>query len=150
MAVAAGKSEVVRYTAREPKAWIERGMLLRVINRTSTGTVRVTAARPADGQVGGSPQYVDESDVEPVGVFEKNSRIFGAGIEEEAAALEAAIAQLGSSVTIHRMQSFYPAGDEQTMVYELTGRVVPPAGIPAADWRMSARNCSSMRRPSII
>ena len=52
--------------------------------------------------------------------------------EEEAAALEAAIAQLGSSVTIHRMESFYPAGDEQTMVYEVTGRVVPPAGIPAA------------------
>ena len=52
--------------------------------------------------------------------------------EEEAAALEAAIASLGSSVTIHRMESFYPAGDEQTMVYEVTGRVVPPAGIPAA------------------
>lgn len=28
------------------------------------------------------------------------------------------------------MDSFYPAGDEQTMVYEVTGRVVPPAGIP--------------------
>lgn len=25
---------------------------------------------------------------------------------------------------------FYPAGDEVTLVYELTGRVVPPAGIP--------------------
>ena len=52
--------------------------------------------------------------------------------EEEAAVLETAIARLGSSVTIHRMESFYPAGDEQTMVYEVTGRVVPPAGIPAA------------------
>ncbi|MBR5642153.1 MAG: SLBB domain-containing protein [Firmicutes bacterium] len=52
--------------------------------------------------------------------------------EEEAAALESAIASRGSSVTVHRMESFYPAGDEQTMVYEVTGRVVPPAGIPAA------------------
>lgn len=51
---------------------------------------------------------------------------------DEAAAIEQAAAQLGSSVTVHRMDSFYPAGDEQAMVYEVTGRVVPPAGIPAA------------------
>ena len=49
----------------------------------------------------------------------------------EAEAIEAAAAKLGSKVRVHRMESFYPAGDEQTMVYEVTGRVVPPAGIPA-------------------
>lgn len=50
---------------------------------------------------------------------------------EEIKALKAAIDAAGSSVCIHEMESFYPAGDEQTMVYEVTGRVVPPAGIPA-------------------
>lgn len=29
-----------------------------------------------------------------------------------------------------RMGNFYPAGDEQTMVYEATGRIVPEGGIP--------------------
>ena len=28
------------------------------------------------------------------------------------------------------MESFYPAGDEQTLVAEVTGQAVPPAGIP--------------------
>lgn len=50
--------------------------------------------------------------------------------EEEIAALEAAVAAKGSRLRIHRMDSFYPAGDEQTIVYEVTGRVVPPSGIP--------------------
>ena len=48
----------------------------------------------------------------------------------EIAALEEAIRERGAQVALHRMESFYPAGDEQVMVYEVTGRVVPPAGIP--------------------
>ena len=52
--------------------------------------------------------------------------------EEEIAALKTAIAQAGSDVEIHELESFYPAGDEQTIVYEVTGRVVPPAGLPGA------------------
>lgn len=28
------------------------------------------------------------------------------------------------------MGAFYPAGDEQVIVYEVTGRVVPEGGIP--------------------
>jgi len=51
--------------------------------------------------------------------------------ESERAALEAAIAKAGSRVHLHLLGSFYPAGDEQTLVCEVTGRVVPPAGIPA-------------------
>lgn len=51
--------------------------------------------------------------------------------ESERAALEEAIRKAGSSVRLHLLGSFYPAGDEQTLVYEVTGRVVPPAGIPA-------------------
>lgn len=48
----------------------------------------------------------------------------------EIASLNKAIKKASSSVRIHEMESFFPAGDEQTIVYEVTGRVVPPAGIP--------------------
>lgn len=52
--------------------------------------------------------------------------------EEETAALSAAIARSGADIALHLLESFYPAGDEQAIVYEVTGRVVPPAGIPLA------------------
>ena len=48
----------------------------------------------------------------------------------EAAALRAAIGAAGAGIELFEMDSFYPAGDEQTLVYEVTGRVVPPAGLP--------------------
>ena len=48
----------------------------------------------------------------------------------EVQALEKAIAEQNSPVELHLLESFYPAGDEQTIVYEVTGRVVPPAGLP--------------------
>ncbi len=50
--------------------------------------------------------------------------------KEEIASLEVAILGLGSKVKIHTMESFYPAGDEQVIVHEVTGKVVPAAGIP--------------------
>ena len=50
--------------------------------------------------------------------------------KEEIASLEVAILSLGSKVRLHTMDSFYPAGDEQVIVHEVTGRVVPAAGIP--------------------
>lgn len=43
-------------------------------------------------------------------------------------ALEKAAAPLG--IEIFRMDDFYPAGDEQVLVREVTGRSVPPLGIP--------------------
>lgn len=49
---------------------------------------------------------------------------------EEIAALEAAIAESGSGVRLCPMRNFYPAGDEQIMVCDVTGRTVPPSGIP--------------------
>lgn len=49
---------------------------------------------------------------------------------EEIKALEKVLKDRASKVRLAKMDSFYPAGDEQTMVYEVTGRVVPPAGIP--------------------
>lgn len=48
----------------------------------------------------------------------------------EIAALESAIMKQNASIKIHKMNNFYPAGDEQVMVYEVTGRTVPPTGIP--------------------
>ena len=36
----------------------------------------------------------------------------------------------GTGVEIKQFKSYYPAGDEQQMVYEVTGRVVPTGGLP--------------------
>ena len=33
-------------------------------------------------------------------------------------------------ITLHLLPNFYPAGDEQITVYEVTGRIVPEGGIP--------------------
>lgn len=49
---------------------------------------------------------------------------------EEIKALKTAIEERESFIRIHEMESFYPAGDEQVIVYEVTGRIVPPGGIP--------------------
>lgn len=38
--------------------------------------------------------------------------------------------QLGDFVEVKELEDVYPAGDEQVLVYEMTGRVVPEAGIP--------------------
>jgi len=38
--------------------------------------------------------------------------------------------QAGDYVEVGLLPDIYPAGDEQVLVYELTGRVVPEAGIP--------------------
>mgnify|MGYP002510720899 CR=1 FL=1 len=50
--------------------------------------------------------------------------------EEETAALRGAIRAAGAPIELCELESFYPAGDEQTIVHEVTGRVVPPAGLP--------------------
>lgn len=49
---------------------------------------------------------------------------------DEISHMEAAIAELCAPIKLKKMNSFYPAGDEQVIVHEVTGRVVPPAGIP--------------------
>lgn len=50
--------------------------------------------------------------------------------EQETSCIEEAIAKIDPKIRCKTIESFYPAGDEQTLVYEVTGRVVPPAGIP--------------------
>ncbi|MDR1766839.1 MAG: SLBB domain-containing protein [Propionibacteriaceae bacterium] len=48
----------------------------------------------------------------------------------EVAALRQAIAAAGAPIEVFELESFYPAGDEQTLIYEITGQTVPPGGIP--------------------
>jgi Na+-translocating ferredoxin:NAD+ oxidoreductase RnfC subunit len=36
------------------------------------------------------------------------------------------------AITIFKLDNYYPAGDEQMIVYDITGRTVPPGGIPLA------------------
>lgn len=36
----------------------------------------------------------------------------------------------GTPLTIHQLGDFYPSGDEFILVYEATGRLIPPKGIP--------------------
>ncbi len=38
--------------------------------------------------------------------------------------------EVGGFVEVKELKDAYPAGDEQVLVYELTGRIVPEAGIP--------------------
>ena len=40
------------------------------------------------------------------------------------------IAKSRKNISILEMGDYYPAGDEQCLVYEATGRIVPPGGIP--------------------
>ncbi len=40
------------------------------------------------------------------------------------------IAKARRNVSVLKLGDYYPAGDEQCLVYEATGRVVPPGGIP--------------------
>lgn len=47
---------------------------------------------------------------------------------DEICALEAAIKELNAPVELFKLGSFYPAGDKQVIVYEVTGIVIPPAG----------------------
>lgn len=49
---------------------------------------------------------------------------------EEIDALKASIKKFNSRVELHLSRVFYPAGDEQILVYEVTGRTISPGGIP--------------------
>src|SRR3974377_20265 len=36
----------------------------------------------------------------------------------------------GTAVRVHLLGDYYPAGDEYDLVYEVTGRLIPPGGLP--------------------
>lgn len=50
--------------------------------------------------------------------------------KKEIDALAQAIGKLGVRVELFLLDHFYPAGDEQVIVQQVTGMTVPPAGIP--------------------
>ena len=51
--------------------------------------------------------------------------------EEAANNLQSAIKQMGEQeITLFFLPDIYPAGDEQVLVHEVTGRIVPEGGIP--------------------
>ncbi|SHK09421.1 4Fe-4S dicluster domain-containing protein [Paramaledivibacter caminithermalis] len=50
--------------------------------------------------------------------------------KEEIKALKRTIEELNSKVELFLLDNFYPAGDEQILVYEITKRSIPPSGIP--------------------
>ena len=49
--------------------------------------------------------------------------------KEVIASIQAAI-QPGDNITVSELGNFYPAGDEQVMVYDILGRIVPEGGLP--------------------
>ncbi|MCR4890577.1 MAG: 4Fe-4S dicluster domain-containing protein [Lachnospiraceae bacterium] len=71
--------------------------------------------------------------VEAVGQMTKAQKMF-IGLKEtytdEIASLQKAISSLKSPVKLFPLHNYYPAGDEQALVCDITGRTVPPAGIP--------------------
>jgi len=48
----------------------------------------------------------------------------------EIEALENSIAKANAPVELFKLKTFYPAGDEQTLVYQVTGRCIPERGLP--------------------
>lgn len=48
----------------------------------------------------------------------------------EIESLKKAIDEKKSGVTLFILDNYYPAGDEQMLVYDITGRIVPPGQIP--------------------
>lgn len=67
---------------------------------------------------------------ESLGASRKVIALKGA-YEKEIAALREAIKNSDSDVEIFEMGYFYPAGDEQTLIQQVTGRCVPERGLPA-------------------
>ncbi len=69
--------------------------------------------------------------VQTIGAFLEAKRMVIATKEHYEEAVEALLkAAQGTNVELHLSKSFYPAGDEQNLVYCVTGRTVPTGGIP--------------------
>ncbi len=50
--------------------------------------------------------------------------------KEAISSIKMAIKNKNSDAKIHLLRDFYPAGDEQVLTYEVTGRIVPEGGLP--------------------
>ncbi|NLP11007.1 NADH dehydrogenase subunit [bacterium] len=59
-----------------------------------------------------------------------DKRVFGIKSKNQSA-IQALKTAIGSSpVSIHEFGDYYPAGDEYELVYGITGRLIPPQGLP--------------------
>lgn len=63
-----------------------------------------------------------EADRLVIGIKSKNKR--------EIEAVENEIAKQGLSIEVHKAENYYPAGDEQMLIKDVTGKSVPQASIP--------------------
>ncbi len=59
------------------------------------------------------------------------------GVKEKKKAVVAAAQEAcaGSRVRVHLLGDYYPAGDEYDLVFAVTGRLIPPQGLPLAGRR---------------
>lgn len=62
---------------------------------------------------------------------------------KNADAVQALQAVLRPGIRLHLLEDIYPVGDEQVMIYEATGRVVPPGGLPL-DVRVLVSNVTTL------
>ena len=65
----------------------------------------------------------------------KEARVAIKGVNTaEIEAIQTAITDVApnSGISIFKLDNYYPAGDEQMIVYDITGKTVPPGGIPLA------------------
>lgn len=76
----------------------------------------------ADRIVTGMQAVMQETNAQKgvIGIKEKNTEAIEA-LEKHTA---------GTGIELHILGDFYPAGDEFVLVYEVTGRLIPPGGIP--------------------
>jgi len=67
-----------------------------------------------------------------VAIKRKNARAVSSMKAAVGAAQRRSRAPGGLDMSVAELDDFYPAGDEHVLVYELTGSIVPPGGIPLA------------------
>lgn len=67
-----------------------------------------------------------------VAIKRKNARAISSMKAAVATAQRRSRAPGGLDMSVAELDDFYPAGDEHVLVYELTGSIVPPGGIPLA------------------
>jgi Na+-translocating ferredoxin:NAD+ oxidoreductase RnfC subunit len=59
-----------------------------------------------------------------------NDAVIGIKAKKKHAVEAVQAAAKGTPVRIHLLGDYYPSGDEYDLVYEVTGRLIPPGGIP--------------------
>lgn len=92
----------------EPLLWVTKEILKRFPERVARGLAALK-------------DYTNSKEAF-IGVKSKYKHLFGK--------LEEFVKSENLDIRIFYAGDFYPAGDEQVLVYEITGKIVPPGGIP--------------------